>query len=241
MKKLLLFSALTLLCVTFVTADGLFGFTKGSGKIVSIPNFCGLSEEAVDPPDWLDLQSEYRHDANTKRGTVIAQSPPAGTEQKVSESRRCEVTLVVSLGAETATVPPLSGMDAREAASKLRALGFSVKEETVTEGRRGTVQRTEPESGTTLPTGSSVTLYVFGGADAETVHVPDLSGLTLMQASFELYLAGLKTGEICMEGETDPAKTAVVIRQSPTAGSYVANGTAVGITLTVKEEINEYE
>ena len=92
-----------------------------------------------------------------------------------------------------------------------------------------------------LSTGSEVTLRVFRGADTKTVHVPDLTGLTVTQASFELYLAELKLGEVRIEGTVAPEQVAVVLRQSPTAGSYVASGTAVSVTLAVSESNSETE
>ena len=239
MKKILVFSVLVLLCVSFATVDALFGFTRGRGETVAIPNFCGLSEEAVTSPDWITLQSEYRHDATTERGTVIAQNPPAGTEQRVQKDRLCEVTLVISLGDERAEVPRLVGLDAREAASRLRALGFSVREEAVAGGVRGTVKETLPSEGEMLSTGAEVTLRVFRGTDTKTVHVPDLTGLTVTQASFEVYLAELKLGEVRIEGTVAPEQVAVVLRQLPTAGSYVASGTAVSVTLAVAESDSE--
>lgn len=230
MGKKLLFSFLLFAAVCFVTADSLFGILRPDGETVSMPDFCGLREDALTAPDWVELQTEYRYDAEHPAGTVIAQLPAAGSPHKISDRRPCELLLTVSLGAERKEVPAVSGKDEREAASLLRQSGFAVQEEAVAGGRAGTVEHTDPPAGSRIAPGSTVTMYVCAGESAETVTVPDLIGLSRGNALLQIFLHGLSAGEVAEEISDAPEGT--VIRHSPAAGSLVLPGTKVRLVIS---------
>ena len=230
MGKKLIFSCLLFACLSFVVADSLFGFSQKGGTVETLPDYCGMREDDIAPPEWLSLQTEYRYDDSVSAGTVISQSPAGGTQRKVSGRRECNMTLTVSLGAERKEVPAVSGMDIREASALLRQHGFSVCEEPVSGGVEGNVQRTDPPAGSSLRAGEIVTVYVYAGENAETVTVPNFVGLSRGSALLQIYLNGLTAGEVTEEASTAPDGT--VIRHSPAAGSLVRPGTKVRLVIS---------
>ncbi len=227
MWKRVIFAMILLVSVGFTTADGLFGLLEARGETVTIPNLCGQSEETMKPPAWATLITEYRYDDQAPAGEITAQAPAAGSQRRITDRHPCEITVTVSLGVKTPTVPPLVGQDGAIAAATLRNLGLHVKTKTVQGGERGTVARTEPTSGVEIAVGSEVTLYLYGGESAHAVSVPDLSGLSRSRALLTLYLAGLSAGDLWEEPSEDFG--GAVIRQSPPAGNLVPEGTRVSL------------
>lgn len=229
MGKKLFFSVLLLIALSFVTADSLFGFLAPDGISVTVPDFCGAQADSVVPPEWMQLKTEYRYDSEIPVGTVISQLPVGGTVRKIYEKRSCEVLLTVSLGAETREVPAVAGQDARVALAELRRQGFSVLEESVYGGTDGAVQRTDPPAGSRVSLGTTVTVYVGAGQNAEAVTVPDLTGLSRGNALLQIFLSGLSAGDVTEEASELPDGT--VIRQSPAVGSLVMPGTKIKLVI----------
>ena len=94
---------------------------------------------------------------NAPAGTVIGQEPPPGTTVK----RGRTVYLTVSAGAKNKTVPDLVGMALEEAVRSLEDVGFNVKVEPLytMDEEPGYVMRMYPPPGSSVPIGSTVTLY----------------------------------------------------------------------------------
>ncbi|WP_328851098.1 PASTA domain-containing protein [Micromonospora globbae] len=107
------------------------------------------------------------------------------------------------------TVPPVIGTDFVEARDELRdrRLGWRLVFGTGT-GR--TVERTEPEVGTAIRRGSTVTLYVTG--PAPTTDVPDVVDDDCDEAADEL-------GEKGLYPQYPSGKRGTVLRQEPAGGS----------------------
>ena len=225
MWKKVIFAMILLVSVGFTTADSLFGLFTPQGETVSIPNFCGLTEEECTLPDWASVTVEYRYDEAAPAGEVTAQTPAAGSQRKITDRHPCEITLTVSLGEQKPTVPQVVGQDGATVTAMLHNLGLHVKTKTVQGGERGRVARTEPAAGTELSSGSEVTLYLYGGESARAVSIPDLVGLSRSRALLTLYLAGLSAGDLWEEPSEEADDT--VIRQSPPAGNLVPNGTRI--------------
>ncbi len=230
MGKKLLFCLLLLAGVGWVTADSLFGFTLPVGATAAVPDCVGQCEDALRLPDWVAPQTEYRYDAAHPAGTVIGQSPAAGSPWKINDRRPCDLLLTVSLGPERREVPAVAGRDGREAAALLRQAGFAVSEETLPGGSAGTAARTEPPAGSLLEPGAAVTLYVCAGESAGTVAVPELTGLSRGNALLQIFLHGLSAGEVVEEASDAPEGT--VIRHSPAAGSLVLPGTRIRLVIS---------
>jgi eukaryotic-like serine/threonine-protein kinase len=100
-------------------------------------------------------------------GQVISQTPLAGTQV----DKGSQVSIVVSSGTPSASpsptasgvaIPNVYGMDATTANDTLSALGFNVvvKQKSGTGQPPGTVVLVSPDTGTVVPTGSTVTLTI---------------------------------------------------------------------------------
>jgi beta-lactam-binding protein with PASTA domain len=98
-------------------------------------------------------------DATDPAGTVVAQSPDAGT----FAAKGSVVTLSVSKGPKTAAVPDVSNLDEGTAVDTLKASGFKVtvvRQDTTDPGEDGIVLSQTPLGGTQAKPGSTVTIVV---------------------------------------------------------------------------------
>ncbi|MBQ8310988.1 MAG: PASTA domain-containing protein [Clostridia bacterium] len=93
-------SATVFLLLCWLLLDTLFAITDADDGIsVEIPDFRGMSEASIILADWMELETEYRYAEKIQEGTVISQSPAAGTQRKLSaDYPTCRIKLVISLG-----------------------------------------------------------------------------------------------------------------------------------------------
>lgn len=224
-----------LLAVSWIVFDGLFQPRGIASRSVEIPHYRGANLNGLTFEDWLEVEVEYRHDANAPAGEILSQAPTGGSRRKLTAANpRCKLTLTVSLGEETVTLPDLIGRDAREAESRLREMGLRVTVRRV-EGAypEGTVFDMEPRVGTLLPIGTEITLTVSAGLPHKSVRVPELLGLTRSEALVQLWLSGLTVGQVV---ETAPAALeGRVVRQSHRAGTLVVSGTEITLYIGAED------
>ncbi len=150
---------------------------------LSLPNFVGSSYDALvsDP----QLNSLYNFEVifvpNLEQtpGVVLSQSPSAGRSMMVTPDG-INVEISVSTGNTQNAVPEVLNMDYRSASALLRQAGFYVElQNTVSDSyTRDYVVRCDPEPGTELGTGSTVTLLVSSGPQISYVTMPNLIGLS---------------------------------------------------------------
>ncbi len=167
----------------------------------------------------------YRTD-NAKPDTVIGQSPLAGTEADTGST----VTLTVSQGRGSVSVPPINGLTEAAARRKLRHVGLKVSAvmmETSTSVPAGDATRTDPAVGYPLPAGSSVTLYVSSGKPKVTV--PDVTGQSAASAKSNLVKQGFVVTTTTQTSST--ATPGNVISENPAGGSQAAPGSTITITV----------
>jgi serine/threonine-protein kinase len=97
--------------------------------------------------------------SNQPKDTVIAQSPAAGTSQPPGTT----ITLSVSQGPKTSTVPDVTSQDQNTAQSELQSSGFKVRVETQPTNdpsQDGIVLTQNPQGNTQAPQGTTVTIVV---------------------------------------------------------------------------------
>jgi serine/threonine-protein kinase len=97
--------------------------------------------------------------SNQPEGTVVAQSPGANTLARPGST----VTLNVSKGPTTSTVPDVTSLDEATARSTLEGSGFKVNattEATTDPNQDGFVLRQDPVGGSEAPAGTTVTIVV---------------------------------------------------------------------------------
>jgi len=132
----------------------------------------------------------------------------------------------------TVEVPDLSGQSISQATSSLADKGLTLgtrKEapsEKVPEGR---IIRQDPETGTEVAAGSSVTVTVSSGPS--TVQVPNLASLNRSRASGILDAVGLELGKED-QAPSDTAPEGEIIRQHPIAQTATNPGSSVSITVS---------
>lgn len=149
------------------------------------------------------------------RGNVIEQSPAAGSQ--VSKGTR--VTLTVSSGLETKTVPDVTGQTLESARATLESAGFVVEVvEVDSTEKQGTVVAV-PQKGSELTVGTTVELHVSRG---NQIKMPRVEGQTLTEAEKALSDAGFE-GNIRTEDVTtlDLAKVDRVEKADPAAGTNI--------------------
>ena len=135
--------------------------SKGA-KTVAVPNVVGMSEanaRATLEQAGFQVQSVSAPSDSTPQGNVSAQSPSAGTDAPKGST----VTITVSSGPSTTTVPDEVGQEKQVAMDDLKANGFKVKvvNTAVSDpGQENIVQDQDPSGGSQAPPGSTVTIFV---------------------------------------------------------------------------------
>jgi beta-lactam-binding protein with PASTA domain len=102
-------------------------------------------------------------------GRVIRTDPPAGSQRATGAT----ITIVVSSGSSTKTIPSVVGLSQGSATSALQAQGFHVNvthQAVLDPTQDGKVVDQNPSGGGTAPSGSTVTITVgqFGGSSSST-------------------------------------------------------------------------
>ena len=169
------------------------------------------------------------YDATVPAGTVVSQTPEAGT--KVKEERM--VTINVSRGGEELDMPDLLGLDRADAEIKLKKMGLKLGSvyEKFSDEEEGTVIGQEPRSGTRISKGQTIDITISKGKKVKKVTVPNVKGGTLSAAEGTLKGKGLS---VSVEKRESSQASGTVISQSPAADSEVESGSTV--TLVIAEE-----
>ena len=169
------------------------------------------------------------YDATVPAGTVVSQTPEAGS--KVKEERT--VTINVSRGGEELEMPDLLGLDRADAEIKLKKMGLNLGSvyEKFSDVEEGTVIGQEPRSGTKISKGQTIDITISKGKKVKKVTVPNVKGGTLSAAEGTLKGKGLS---VVVEKRESSQAPGTVISQSPAADSEVESGSTV--TLVIAEE-----
>ena len=146
---------------------------------------------------------------------------------------------VVAVGAylllapEKVTVPNVVGLRSDAATARLSNDGFQVASRTVpSDSRKDTVIRTDPQPGSAVKSGSTVTLTISGGP-GET-NIPEVRGMTRRKAESTLEKAGL---EVKVREEYDETvKKNRAIGTQPDEFTRVEKGTEVVLLMSKGRE-----
>ncbi|MGH2902451.1 MAG: Stk1 family PASTA domain-containing Ser/Thr kinase [Solirubrobacteraceae bacterium] len=202
-----------LLLVAALVALGLLLASPG-GKI-TVPEVVGQTEAvALARLRAANLEPVASSTASptVPSGLVISATPASGSE--VGKGAR--VSILVSTGPGTATLPAVEGLTAAAAESKLRKADFkpTTQEQPSAKVAQGHVISTDPSAGLVVQVGSPVTVFVSSGP--AQVHVPDVTGQTQKAAEANLAAAGLALGAITLQVSASQAPE-TVLSQSPSA------------------------
>lgn len=181
----------------------------------------------------LELSPEIKYEENSSydAGTVLR----ASVQDGLMIDKGTTIVLTVAEAAEGVEVPDATGKSQTEGTALLEKAGFvvNVVESYDPQVEKGIVISQSPEAGTTAAAGSSITIRVSQGAEDNKVRVPDVVGMTEMDATATLTESGLPVGNVTETPHEDPALAGMVCYQSYSVGSYVDKGTPVDLRISM--------
>ncbi len=226
----------------------IMSITNGMHKeTYALENFVGSSWDEVYEASQngvykYKLVPEYEKTDKELPGTVIGQTPDAGT--KVQEGS--EVILTVAAAEDGITIPNVFGYTQSQAKTVLEKAGIininfvTVNSENVEEGK---VVYTDPKANTPVEADKEVTVYVSVGPSTtviETVKVPDVYGLNKNGARAFLEKYGFTNISFVTQDSTMPKDTVMSQSPSPGAEAQVTDSIKLvissGITTTTTEK-----
>jgi serine/threonine-protein kinase len=221
---LLALAVIAVVVVVLLVVRGLVGGDTGD---LNTPDVVGQSladAEATLSGQGLTVGTVgYQFTTKDDKGTVLAESPPAG----VLLHRGQSVNLTVSNGIRYVPVPTgLVGLSQAQAKAALTAAGLKAGHVVSknSDASAGQVLNTTPNEGTSVAAGSKVTLVVSNAQ----VKVPDVTGMPVATAAALLqqdgFLVSQRDSAVYKQG-----KDGTIISQSPTGRTYAANGSVVDI------------
>ncbi|MBI5837125.1 MAG: PASTA domain-containing protein [Candidatus Eisenbacteria bacterium] len=196
------------------------------GQDVRVPDLGSMSQQQAERAAReggfaLHVRSQ-QFDAAVPRGCVLSQDPPPG----VTARRGRAVEVVVSLGEEKATIPPLRGQDFREAQVTLGRLGLqpgSVARVYSNDVPVDRVVATDPGPDAPIPQDRPVHLLMSLGPETPRFLAPDWVGSPVREVTAALQRAGVR---YTLAGR-DAAMAGAVTSQNPAPGSMVRAGDLV--------------
>ena len=189
----------------------------------------------------LELSPEIKYEENSSydAGTVLR----ASVQDGLMIDKGTTIVLTVAEAAEGAEVPDATGKSQTEGTALLEKEGFvvNVVESYDPQAEKGMIISQSPEAGTTASAGSSITIRVSQGAEDNKVRVPDVVGMTEMDATVTLTESGLPVGNVTETPHEDPALAGMVCYQSYSVGSYVDKDTPVDLRISTGPSQKTYK
>lgn len=217
------------------------------GEKIDIPNLNGYTENEV---QLILKEKNLRYKiidsvyvASVLPGSVIDQQPGEG--YKVKERRTIYLT-IAALSPEVIRVPKVVDVSLREAKSHLENAGFIIGKVEYRPSEFMNLVLANYSNGKQLPAdtvlerGAVIDLVVGKGLSDEKTNVPELIGLTVNDATNELFAKNLNLGVLIYDDSFENAEDSInakIWKQIPEAGvgKKIELGTAIDIWLTVEE------
>lgn len=187
----------------------------------------------------LTPQIEYETTTQYEEGIVFFASVDAGTELNTDDV----ILLKVSQASEGVTVPSIVGLSQAEAKSTLEQHGFqvSILQEENSQVEKGYIISQSPEGDSAAPAGSTIMITVStGSGQEEKISVPNVIGLSEMDAMATLTENKLIAGNVTETNNDDLSLEGLVCYQSYKAGDYVAPGTKVDLYISIGPKDSTY-
>ncbi|SMC40338.1 Stk1 family PASTA domain-containing Ser/Thr kinase [Papillibacter cinnamivorans] len=210
---------------------------------LTVPELVGKRLEDVrssdDNSEFTIVEGEPQYSDETEAGVILSQDPESGRKVK----RNTEITVVVSLGPRTASMPDLVNTEYRSALIYLDNMGFDfhvttseAASDTIT---KGYVVSTQPVYGTELTKNAEIVVVVSTGPEVKMVTVPSFVGLPI--ETVELQLAALNLKEGTLTPVEDSSEDGTVLSQSVAATTSVPEGTAINFEISVGPAVTPSE
>ena len=209
-----------------------FSTSSTTSDEIVLPNFVGkiYASDIEENSEYADLTFEitYGNVPSKQPGEVLRQTPAAGMTVKKGKT----VSLTVNGEAEQVVVEDVKGYKQQDAYDALKALNLSPKIQAVADDDTavGYVVKTDPAAGSTVSTGTTVTIYVSSGPSTESAVIPNIVGYQYSAAKEELEAAGfVVTAEYDDESDKDEN---TVLSVSPDEGEKAKKGSVVTVTVS---------
>ncbi len=207
---------------------------------VEVPDVTGLNiEEAKSLFEELYFVVEEIYDFNDvyNKDIVFNQNPEAGSILESLEGEKLSITLYISKGKKTFSMPDLTGMnlsDALEIIEDLELVITSVEYEYNDILAEDYVVSQSPVPDSMVPKSTAVTLYVSKGENPQS-EIPDVSELTGEDAVTVLNEAGFENITILYEESKE--KIDLVFSQTPVSGTIYDKTQEIIIKISMGIEV----
>ena len=227
------------LLAVLAVAGGLLAWYNTRPDELLVPEVTGMEADAARNvlADFTVVAVEEASES-VPVGQVIRTDPTGNTRADKGST----VTMYVSTGPAPRVLPELTGLTLSDAKAKLEGMGLVVEladpvyDESVPNGT--VISWSVPESpsltaGATVLIGTTVRLVTSAGPAPRTV--PDLTGMTLEQATATLASVGLQITQLADEYSDLPVGQ--VVRQDPAVGASAERGATIGVALSKGPEM----
>lgn len=223
---LLVVAGVLVLVGAILIGKWIFSGNGVSNNTVSVPNLVSQSQkDATQLATNAELKVSITNKPceDEKKGNVCSQDPKAGVKATKGDT----ISLVVSTGAPKVAVPNVIDKDIDTATAQLQQKGFEVKTKpTESTQNPGTVLSQNPDPGTELEKGNTVTLEVAKAVAKATV--PDVTGKSCEEAK-ALMTANNLVGNCNDIDVADPNQAGKVVSTIPAIGSQADKNSKVNI------------
>ena len=186
----------------------------------------------------LNPQVTYQETDEYEAGLVLKCNIGIG----VMVDRDTEIILTVSAGASGVEVPNVVGSSTAEGVSNLEQKGFVVNRTESYDAQvpKGNIISQSPEGGSKAPSGSTVTLRISQGPEENKVKIPNVIGVSEMDAIAMLTELGLSVASVTEVNNDDAALAGLVCYQSYSVGTFVDQGTTIDLRVSLGPKQTTY-
>ena len=183
------------------------------------------------------VDTYYEYNNEYPKGTIISQSPEEGRSKKIVDGALIPITVTVSRGVTSGTMPYLIGEEVRAAKlilnqnKELTKLNLNIEviedSEYHDEIPAGCILRTEPIADTTLKEGETIKLYLSKGP--EIIYRTMISCVGQNMEWVQLQMQSMNLVPM-FQGVEDAAPIGTVLSQSVDPNTEIAEGRTVTFT-----------
>ncbi len=200
----------------------------GEDKMTFVPSFAAFAP-ADDPQIVMLVMADTPTGTQYYGSAVAAPVVSAVLKEGLPHLGIYPTYTAEELAKMDAAVPYVLGLEPQRAEAKLFAEGFEVRY--VGDTSSGATVTTQiPASGSSIPKGSTVVLYIGNDVELESGIIPDVTNMTVSQANEAIVNAGFN---IKISGGAADNADAVAVAQYPLGGTDAYKGNVVEVTFQV--------
>jgi beta-lactam-binding protein with PASTA domain len=196
---------------------------------IAVPDLVDMTKQEAENEVGNDFKILVEDEVQGKEpvDTIVSQDPENGG--RAEKGSTISVTVV---GTQVADVPNVVGQGRDVAQSALQRAGFqvAVEESESSLDAKGIVTGQDPQGGSSVETGSQVTITV--GTGPSTVKVPSVYGNTPDQATGILADYELELGTVSKDYTSEVAE-GQIFYQDPAQGESIEPGSSVAVTVSL--------